>query len=78
MELTSTKNNGILTIELPEVVDTTNAVEVEESLIKTIEANAPFTGLIFNGEKLTYISSVGLRIMLRVKKEKDSLIINEV
>lgn len=78
MEFKYSKNDGVLNIELPEVIDTTNAVEVEDSLIKTIEANSPFTSLVFNADKLTYISSVGLRIMLRVKKENDSLVINEV
>ena len=78
MELKFLKNAETLTVILPETIDTTNAVEVEESLLNVIESNKPFSELVFNAEKLSYISSVGLRVMLRVKKENDSLVINDV
>lgn len=57
-----------LTLFLNERIDTTNALEVEESLNHAIEASGPFEKLILDACHLVYISSVGLRVLLRLKK----------
>lgn len=78
MDLSFTKNSGVLTVSLPDSINTTNAVQVEQQLNDVLEEASPFDSLVFDAEKLAYISSVGLRIMLRMKKEHDSLIIENV
>ena len=54
------------TIELSGKIDSNNISEIEN---KTLEEIKDFTGdIIFNAEKLEYISSAGLRMILKVKK----------
>ena len=68
--------NGALTIFLEGNVDTSNAEQVGAE-IDAIRAENPDGGLILDLENLKYISSAGLRQILRLKKkEKDYKIIN--
>ena len=56
-------------IKLVGRIDTTNAEEIEESINKQIEN---FEGqLILDARELEYISSSGLRIIMRLKKKND-------
>jgi anti-sigma B factor antagonist len=66
MKIEFTKNNGIMTVALDGRLDTTTAPELEKFLnAKYAEA----TMLIFDCEKLMYISSAGLRVLLAAQKK---------
>ena len=68
--------NNTLTIFLEGNVDTTNADQVGKD-IDDIRAQYPDGGLVLDLDKLKYISSAGLRQILRLKKkEADYKIIN--
>ena len=68
-------NDGVLTVLLPERVDTVNAPALGEEMMNVLEGN-PHGSVILNAEELQYISSAGLRTVLRVRKaEKDMKII---
>lgn len=58
---------GKLVIFLDERIDTNNSAEVESSM-KSFVAEHPDLTLEFDAEKLQYISSVGLRILLKLRK----------
>ena len=65
-------NNDLLTIFVNDRIDSLNANSVEESLFKIINENQ-FKDLILDLEELNYISSAGLRIILKVKKAFSTL-----
>ena len=68
--------NGQLTIFLEGRVDSSNASAVEAELQSMIAGN-PATSLVLDAEKLEYISSAGLRIVLRLRKQyEDMKVIN--
>ena len=68
--------NNELTIFVQGTVDTSNAEQFGEE-VATIRAKHPDCPLIFDCDELTYISSAGLRQILKVKKaNKDFKIIN--
>lgn len=68
--------NGKLTIYLSGNIDSNNAEEVGKQ-IDEIRSQNPDGGLILDLEELKYISSAGLRQILRLKKqEKDYKLIN--
>ena len=71
MKIDFTKNNGILNVSLDGRLDTTTAPELESFF------NANFEGvdaIVIDCEKLAYISSAGLRVLLSVQKKfKSSL-----
>lgn len=62
------KANGILTINLTGHIDSANSAEIEEQIDKEI-ASQGCENLVFDLEGLTYISSAGLRIFLRKRKD---------
>lgn len=69
-------NKGILTVKLSKRVDSSNAADVDNeifSLIKKYNAQS----VILDAEDAEYISSAGLRVVLKLKKTvEDSKIIN--
>lgn len=66
----------VLTIKLSGHIDSLNASQVEEE-IKKIRENRKDLPVVIDAEKLEYISSAGLRIILRLLQEgKDVKIIN--
>ena len=68
--------NGTLTFYLDGRIDSNNA-QATENEINDIRAANPHNALVFDAEKLEYISSAGLRIVLRAKKAvNDTKIIN--
>lgn len=68
--------NHILTLIFPERIDTTNANNVEEEINAIIEDSTP-KSIIIDAENLEFISSAGLRVILRlIKKFSDMRIIN--
>ena len=66
MKIDFTKNNGGLTVALDGRLDTTTAPELEKFLG---EHCADVTELVLNCEKLVYISSAGLRVLLANQKK---------
>ena len=68
--------NGPLTIFLQGRIDSSNAAEVEAELTEIISQNGGST-LVIDVEGLEYISSAGLRIVLRLRKQfADMKVIN--
>lgn len=64
-------SGNTLTIQLDERIDTANAAGVEKDLSAAVEEYHP-QHLILDTERLQYISSVGLRVLLKLKKAVDS------
>ena len=64
--------NGTLIVYFDGKVDSNNAQNVE-SEINAIRAENPHDALVLDAEKLKYISSAGLRIVLRAKKAIDNM-----
>lgn len=61
-----------LTVSLIGHVDSGNAAETEKE-IDAIVGGGGFDAIVIDAEKLTYISSAGLRVLLRLKKAHDAL-----
>ena len=59
---------GRLVLPLTGHIDSANATGAEAELMKERE-NTPHDGLTLDLEKLDYISSAGLRVILRLKKD---------
>ena len=60
-----TKSNGNLTVSLDGRLDTTTAPELESFLLKNYDG---VDSLTFDCEKLAYVSSAGLRVLLTAHK----------
>ena len=65
MKITKTLNGDVLTVALEGRLDTTTAPELDEDLK---ESAANVNELIMDLEKLEYISSAGLRVLLTYHK----------
>ena len=65
MNITFNKKDGELTLEIEGRLDTNTAPELESFLGKNYEGTA---SLVFDCEKLIYISSAGLRVLLTAHK----------
>ena len=71
MKIDFNKNNDILTVALDGRLDTTTAPEFESFLCEHYDGKGE---LVIDCEKLVYISSAGLRVLLNAqKKAKDSM-----
>ena len=71
MKIDFNKNEGNLNIALDGRLDTTTAPELESFLRENYDG---VTALVMDCEKLSYVSSAGLRVLLGVqKKMKDSM-----
>lgn len=70
-------NEGTLIVRLPQRIDT-SSVSAVESELTLILSNNPHDSLIFDATDLSYISSVGLRLVLKCKKENPSLVVENV
>lgn len=65
MEIIKNQNDKELTISLVGRLDTNTAPELETALKASVEG---IEKLVFNFEKLEYISSAGLRVLLEAQK----------
>ena len=65
MKIDFNKNNGELTVVIDGRLDTVTAPELESFLGENYEGTA---SLVFDCEKLIYISSAGLRVLLTAHK----------
>ena len=66
-----------LTIYLSGRIDSTNADSISAELSGIVSSN-PHAGLVLDAEELQYISSAGLRIILKLRKDNPGLRIVEV
>lgn len=74
--MTFNLENGVLTIEIEGHIDSVNAPSIEKEILEIVEKN-PHDKLIVDAEKLEYISSAGLRVILRLRKaEQDFRVVN--
>lgn len=66
----------ILKVYLKGELNSSNAEDVDKE-INTLLSKSTFNKLVFDFKELTYISSAGLRVILRAKKScDDTLLIN--
>ena len=65
MKIDFNKNNGELTVVIDGRLDTNTAPDLESFLGKNYDGT---TSLVFDCEKLIYISSAGLRVLLTAHK----------
>ena len=65
-------DNEKLTIELEGRIDSGNASEVENGINDALKDKEPSV-LILDAENLDYISSAGLRVILRLRKKHPDL-----
>ena len=66
MKIDFTKNNENLTVALDVRLDTTTAPELERFLSEKYDGTG---SIVINCEKLAYISSAGLRVLLAAQKK---------
>ena len=66
MKIEFTKTNGDLTVLLDGRLDTTTAPELESFLAENYDGNGKLT---LDLEKLAYVSSAGLRVLLGAQKK---------
>lgn len=66
-EVSGKLNDGTLVIYLSGHIDSNNAPMVETEVLKLLKANSGLP-VVINAKKLAYISSAGLRVLLRVRK----------
>ena len=65
-------DNNVLTIFLDDRIDAQNTAQTERELLSAVR-EGPDRDLVLDAEKLTYISSAGLRILLKLRKEINSI-----
>lgn len=71
------QNEKTVTIDLTGRIDSGNAPEIEQKIAEQLPQD-PSVGIILNAKELEYISSAGLRVILRIKKTHPDLEIAEV
>lgn len=70
LDIKHTKENGKMALELCGRLDTTTAGQLDD-LVKT-ELDDTVKELVFDFEKLEYISSAGLRVLLTAQKKMNT------
>ena len=77
MDITYRIDKDILYIAMEGRIDASNAAEAEEKIFE-IKNNNPEKHTVLDADKLEYISSAGLRVILRLRKEEPKLAIINV
>ena len=77
MNVTARVDKDILYIALDGRIDATNAGETEQKVFEIKNAN-PGKQVVVDADKLEYISSAGLRVVLKLRKEEPALSIINV
>ena len=77
MDVTYRINNDALYIAIEGRIDASNAAEAEEKIFDIKNSN-PGKTVVVDADKLEYISSAGLRVILRLRKEDPALSIINV
>lgn len=70
-------NNDILTIGLSGRIESANAAEVEKEIF-SLRDKYPFGAIEIDAAGLEYISSAGLRILMKLKKHEAQMAVNNV
>ena len=70
-------NDNRISIRLPARIDANSARMVEKELLALLGGKA-YRNVVLNALDLDYISSAGLRVVLRVRKEYGGLVIQNV
>ncbi len=65
--------NGVLTMSLVGHIDSGNAAQAEQELNTLRQSAPPVAAVALDFERLQYISSAGLRVILRLRKERPEL-----
>ncbi len=65
--------NGVLTIFVSGRVDSSNAEAFQKDVFDTIESSAAHESIVLDAEELEYISSAGLRVLLRLRQTNPTL-----
>ncbi len=65
-------SNGVLTLYLTGHIDSSNAHDVEKEMMEAV-ASCNYSSLVIDLKELEYISSAGLRIMLKMRKQNSSM-----
>ncbi len=71
-QVASHKNGDVLTVCLSGRIDASNAAEIEQEVM-AVRAEAADAATVIDAEHLEYISSAGLRILLRLRKTEPNL-----
>lgn len=69
MKVSTVKENDKLTIAVEGRVDTTTAPELEKAILESIDG---ITELVLDLKEMSYISSAGLRVLLKAEKAMKS------
>ena len=77
MDVTFRLDKDILYIAVEGRIDASNSAEAEEKIFNIKNAN-PEKHIVLDADKLEYISSAGLRVILRLRKEEPKLAIINV
>ena len=77
MNVTYRVDKSILYIAVEGRIDASNAAAAEESILR-IKREHPGTHTVIDADGLTYISSAGLRVILRLRKEEPKLAVINV
>ena len=77
MDITYRTDKDILYIAVEGRIDASNAAEAEEKIFN-IKNNNPGKHIVVDADKLEYISSAGLRVILKLRKEEPKLAIINV
>ena len=77
MDVTYRLDKDILYIAVEGRIDASNATEAEEKIF-AIKSENPGKHVVVDADKLEYISSAGLRVILRLRKEEPNLAIINV
>ena len=66
--MNTTYQNGILTIFLGERIDSNNTNDTETQIMDALSRHQESAVVQIDSENLEYISSAGLRVLLKVRK----------
>ena len=77
MDVTYRVDKDILYIGVEGRIDASNAAVAEEKIF-SIKNNNPGTHTVVDADQLEYISSAGLRVILRLRKEDSNMAIINV
>lgn len=72
MDISAKNPDGVLTVSISGRIDSSNSAELEKQLDAIRDAEA-HNAIVFDLENLEYISSAGLRVLLRVRKADPTL-----
>lgn len=73
MEIQSKYNGGQLTIAISGRIDAAEAQNLQKEVMAIVDSNDVINSLVIDANKLTFISSMGLRVMLMLKKKVDNM-----